>query len=242
MREQWMAKDDKSLIEKIGKMASGNPGEHILNILKAGLATAPFCGGIASLMTDYIPSSKMKRLEKFAEQFAADLNKLSDRVNQPKIISDEFAFIFEKCFRGVAENYQAEKLESFRGILLNVAIGSNLSEDEEEYFLNLVTNLSVLHIRILKFMAEPLLYLSAQEVSPDRIQGGFSDFFPTAIPGIDLEVIKSAFNDLHQYGFINTDKSIFVTFTAGQGLRLLGDRVTDVGKKFVAFCTKPHTK
>jgi len=234
-----MSENEKSLVEKVRRAAINNPGEHILNVLKAGLATAPFCGGIASLMSDYIPSSKMRRLEEFAEQLARDLNELKDRVNQSKILSDEFAFIFEKCFRGVAENYQAEKLESFRGILLNTAIGSNLSEDEKEFFLNLVTNLSVLHIQILKFMTEPMSYLAAHGISPNRIQGGFSDFFPIAIPGVDLEVIKSAFGDLHQYGFINTDKSIFATMTSGQGLHLLGNRVTQVGKRFVDFCTRP---
>jgi len=235
-----MSENEKSLVEKVRRVDSSNPGEHILNVLKAGLATAPFCGGIASLMSDYIPSSKMRRLEEFAEQLATDLNELKDRINQSKILSDEFAFIFEKCFRGVAENYQAEKLEAFRGILLNTAIGSSLSEDEKEFFLNLATNLSVLHIRILKFMAEPLSYLTAHGISPNRIQGGFSDFFPVAIPGVDLEVIKSAFSDLHQYGFISTDKTIFVTMTSGQGLHLLGNRVTQIGKRFVDFCTRPQ--
>ena len=234
-----MAEQENSLVKKVGLVASSNPGEHILNVFKAGLATAPFCGGIASLMSDYIPSAKMRRLEAFAEQLAADMNELQDRVNQAKILSDEFAFIFEKCFRGVAENYQVEKLESFRGILLNTAIGISLSEDEKEFFLNLVTTLSVLHIRILKFMAEPVSYLEAHGISANRIQGGFSDFFPVAIPGVDLEVIKSAFGDLHQYGFINTDKTIFVTMTSGQGLHLLGNRVSQLGKRFVAFCTRP---
>ena len=35
---------------------SSSTSEHLLNVLKAGLATAPFCGGLASLITDYIPS------------------------------------------------------------------------------------------------------------------------------------------------------------------------------------------
>jgi hypothetical protein len=238
--DEIMSEQENSLVKKMERFAGSNPGEHILNVLKAGLATAPFCGGIASLMSDYIPSAKMRRLEKFAEQLAADMNELKDRINQSKILSDEFAFIFEKCFRGVAENYQAEKLESFRGILLNTAIGSSLSEDEKEFYLNLVTTLSVLHIRILNFMAEPVPYLETHGISPDRIQGGFSNFFPIAIPGVDLEVIKSAFGDLHQYGFINTDKSIFATMTSGQGLHLLGNRVTQLGKRFVDFCKRPQ--
>jgi len=73
----------------------------------------------------------------------------------------------------------------------------------------------------------------------ESIQGGFSQFFPRAIPGVGVDVIKSAFGDLYQYGFINTDKSIFHTMTAGYGLDLLGNRVTELGRSFIEFCITP---
>lgn len=234
-----MSESKRPLVERVSSAVARMPAEHILNILKAGLATAPFCGGIASLMTDYIPSTKQKRLEHFAETLAKDLDSLKEKVVEDKILTDEFAFLFEKCFRGVAENYQAEKLEAFRAVLLNAAVGANIGEEEREYFLNLVGTLSVLHIRILRFMARPVEYLEAHNISQQYIRGGFDQFFPVAIPGVNPEVIKSAFGDLYQYGLINTDKGIFTTMTSGQGLQLLGDRVSDLGKRFVAFCTAP---
>lgn len=234
-----MSQEKNTLLQKIERSTSSDKCEHLINILKAGLATTPFCGGIASLMSDYIPSSKFHRLEQFAKRITEDLESLQNEVNENLIQTDEFAFIFEKCFRGVAENYQAEKLEAFRGILVNSAIGANISEDEKEYFLNLVSTLSVLHIRILKFMAKPIEYLNENEIAQERIQGGFDQFFPIAIPKIDLEVIKSAFGDLYQYGLIKTDRSIFETMTAGQGLQLLGNRVTPLGMSFINFCTVP---
>jgi hypothetical protein len=213
--------------------------EHLLNIIKAGLSTAPFTGGIASLMTDYIPSRKQKRLEEFTQRLAADLARLQDRINEETILTDEFAFLFEQSFRGAAENYQAEKLEAFRGILVNAAIGSNLASDEQEYFLGLVSTLSVLHIRILSFMAAPQRYLEARGIPTSQIRGGFSQFFPVAIPGVQVEVIKSAFGDLYQAGLINTDKTIFATVTSSHGLDLLGDRVSTLGKRYISFCTVP---
>ena len=233
-----MTSKQKSLpVERKGAATSPSI-EHVLNALKAGLATAPFCGGIASLMTDYIPSAKQKRLEEFARQIAADLDALQRHVNENTLLTDDFAFMFEKCFRGVAENYQTDKLEAFRGILVNSAIGFNASQEEREYFVNLVNSLSGLHLRILKFMAVPLKYLADMGISPDQIRGGFSSFFPVAIPGVNIEVIKSAFGDLYQYGFIGTDKSIFTTMTSAQGLSLLGQggRVTQLGARLIEFC------
>jgi len=236
-----MADESKSLANNIKDRNATPPAEHILNVIKAGLATAPFLGGIASLMSDYIPSSKQNRLEQFAERIAADLEELQERVNEDNILTDEFAYTFEKCFRGAAENYQQEKLESFRGILVNSALGSNLPENEKDYFLNLVSTLSVLHLRILKFMAKPIEYLEENGIPQENIRGGFSQFFPVAIPGVNIEIIKSAYGELFQYGFFNTDKTIFHTMTSGQGLDLLGNggRVTEFGRRFIDFCTSP---
>jgi hypothetical protein len=116
-------------LRKLSKLAtSSNTTETILNIFKAVLATAPFCGGIASLITDYIPSARFQRLEKFAEQVAEDLLELSDRIDESYIKTDDFAFMFEKCFRGVAENPQKEKMNAFRGILINSAVRKDYSE------------------------------------------------------------------------------------------------------------------
>ena len=110
---------NESALEKWERRkAEGLPiTEHILNILKAGLSAAPFSGAIASLMTDYIPSSKTRRLEEFAEQIAEDLLRLQASVNTEYLKTDNFAFIFEQSFRAVAEYPQKEKLEAFRGIL-----------------------------------------------------------------------------------------------------------------------------
>ncbi|MCF3640971.1 hypothetical protein LXM94_13415 [Rhizobium sp. TRM95111] len=230
---------DYEVTQSIGAANPRNATEHILNLLKAGLATAPFCGGIASLMTDYIPSAKQKRLEEFVDTISNDLTFLANRVNEQTLSTENFAFIFEHCFRGVAENYQHEKLEAFRGILVNSATGSNIIDDEQTHFLTLVNRLSAIHLRILSFMADPIPYLHARNIPPTQIFGGFSQFFPIAIPGIHIEVIKNAFGDLYQAGMINTDKSIFTTMTSSGGIDLLGNRVSDLGGRFIRFCKSP---
>jgi len=234
-----MTEGKNVLLEKIRQAAVLGTNEHLLNILRAGLATAPFCGGISSLISDYIPSSKIQRLEQFAKQVAEDFNRLQKQIEVAKIQTDEFAFLFENCFRGVAENYQREKLEAFRGILINSAIDLKLSNNEKEYFLNLINTLSVLHVRILKFMAKPVEYLNENNIPIEGIRGGFSQIFPVAIPDADLDVIKSAYGELFDYDLINTDKDFFHTIASSHGLDLLGNRVTQLGSKFIKFCSVP---
>lgn len=228
-------------MQEIKNAARGSIGEHLINIFKAAAATTPFCGGIASLMSDYIPSSRFKRLEEFAKAIVKDMQRLKKRLDEKLTQTDEFAFIFEQCFRGAIENYQKEKLDAFKGILINSTIGTDLSDYEKEYFLNLINALSVLHIRILKFLARPIEYLNENRIPQEQIQGGFSNFFKIAIPDVNIELIKSAFGDLYQYGFLNTRKDIFHAMTSSKGLRLLGDRTTELAKKFINFCTTPES-
>lgn len=228
-----------SLTKVENRLTAINTVELIVNVFKAVLATVPFGGGIASLMTDYIPSSRLKRLEEFANKTAEDLKNHADEVDETYLKTDDFAFVFEKCFRGAAENPQKEKLNAFRGVLVNSTIRSDIAEEEKEYFLNMTNTLTALHIRILKFMAEPLSYLEAAGIPPNQIRGGFSQFFPVAIPGIELGVIRSAFGDLHRMGLTNTDQGIFTTMTSGQGLDLLGRRVSQFGERFIHFITSP---
>ena len=211
--------------------------ENLVNAFKALIAFFPVGSGVASLMSDYIPSKRLLRLEEFTKNIADDLEHFKDKIKEERIRTDEYAYIFEECYRGASQNYQNEKLGAFRAILINSAINHDISNAEQEYFINLVNTLTPLHLRILKFMSMPDTYLEENDISKSSITGGFSSFFPIALPGVNIEVIKMAFGDLYQNGLINTDKSIFSTMTSGQGLQLLGGRVSDLGKSFIRFCT-----
>ena len=231
---------ESKTVRRIELALTGSPvAETLLNIFKAVLASAPFVGGISSLITDYIPSSRLRRVEDFAEQVARDLKDVSAKVDSGSLQTDEFAFLFERAFRGAAENYQREKLDAFRGILVNAAIRGDVKQEEKEYFLVLANNLSVLHLRILRFMAEPQAYLADLQIDEQHVRGGFSEIFRLVIPGVDQKIVESAFGDLYQLGLINTDKSIFHAMTSAKGLQLLGSRVAPLGSRFVGFCRTP---
>jgi len=131
-------------------------------------------------------------------------------------------------------------LEAFRGILINSAIRRDLIGEEKEYYLNLALSLTTLHIRILRFMATPEDYLGAAGIPQSSIQGGFNQFFPIVLPGIKLDVIHSAFDELFRYGLLISDKLIFNTMTSIQGIQLLRGRVTELGQRFIMFCIVPR--
>ena len=225
-----------SNIQKVEKhLKESKYSEHIINVVKAVLANFPIGSGIASLMSDYIPSQREIRLMEFTENIAKDLSELQDEINENYLKSDEYAFIFEKCFKGAVENYQKEKIIAFRAILVNSLIDFELTQTEKEYYLNLVDNLSLLHIQVLSFLAFPKKYLELNGMDESIVSGGFSSFFPKVIPNANVEIIKLAFMDLNGYGFTNTDSGIFNTMTSSSGWSLLGDRVSKNGRNFIKF-------
>jgi hypothetical protein len=223
------------------KKRGDSAGQHIARILSASIGLAdPIAGALASLVSTYIPSRRLLRLEEFAEQIAADFRRLSSRLDSDYIQSDEYAYLFEHCFRGAAENYQQEKLQSFRGVLVNSPIRKDIGQEEKEYFLTLVNTLTSVHLRVLQFMADPVEYLTVNGIDPAAIHGGFSQSFPAALPGVQLDIIKSVFTELHSLGFTNTPPSIFGTMTAAQGIQLVQGRITEFGLRFITFCHVPE--
>ncbi|MTI29343.1 hypothetical protein [Xanthovirga aplysinae] len=225
-----------SKIQKIeNHLKDSKYSEHIINGIKAILANFPVGSGIASLMSDYIPSQRELRLMEFTENIARDLSELKEEINENYLRSDEYAFIFEKCFKGAVESYQKEKIIAFRAVLVNSLIDVEKTQTEKEYYLNLVDNLSLLHIQVLSFLAFPRKYLELNGLDDSIVSGGFGTFFPKVIPDANVEIIKLAFKDLYNYGFTNTDSSIFHTMTASSGWSLLGNRVSENGRNFINF-------
>lgn len=216
--------------------------DHFNNVLKAAIGAIPVVGSpIASLMNDYIPSRKQKRILEFVESLSKEFEKLKNisahMINTDYILSDEFSFILETVIKRVSDNYQKDKLSAYKAILLNSLCSTDVKESEKEYFLNLVNNLTTLHIRILSFLYSPKSYLNARSMDEKSLTGGFSQMFGFVFKDIDLEIIKNAFQELYDMGLVNTKKDVFYTMTSSSGLHLLGDRTSNFGKRFIKFIT-----
>ena len=210
-------------------------GEHFLNVFRAGLSTAPFTGGIASLMTDYIPSGKQKRLEELAKKTAEDLEALQDKIDTDRIKSDEYAHIFETSLRYASMEYRKEKLDAYRAILVNSLHKTTTLDTEKEYFLDMVNKLSVIHILLLNFLSDPKKYCHENNIPESKIQGGYNLFMAVIFPKTYLDTIKLAFGELFSMGLINVDKNAFGTMTSSQGFGLLNHVMSDLGTRFVKF-------
>ncbi|OGJ61492.1 hypothetical protein A3C37_04175 [Candidatus Peribacteria bacterium RIFCSPHIGHO2_02_FULL_53_20] len=200
--------------------------EHLINLFKATLSVVPIGGAFASLIDDYIPTRKTQRIECFLEEVAAKLVELQEEIEEQRIVGDHFAFVFEQCVRGVSFCPQKEKIECYKAILINAAMPSEDTDEQQEYFLNLVNTLSPIHIRLLGALH------AAMKVPQNGPECGQT--IRTMLGEVDGDIIMSAAAELYQLQFTNTQPTS-MPFTAD--LSRVGGRLRPIARKFIEFCT-----
>lgn len=160
--------------------------DNVVNVIEAALTGLPIpgAGAFASLMKDYLPNRRAQRVIAFAEVVADDLRAIAARIDACYVKSDEFAYLFERCFKGVIENYQEEKLAAFRAIITNALLQEETPAERKELYLQLAGELAASHIRVLQMMYQ------RKKASRGLIsEQDLSDGLPTAMPGERLMII-----------------------------------------------------
>jgi len=226
-----------AILKKFEKNLENSPKlDNIITLFKSLLNLTKIGSPFSTLISDFIPSRRFLRLETFAEDLSVEFKICEEKVDTEYITTDEFAFLFEQCFKAVSENYQKEKIDAFKAILVNSTIDKTLKSIEKEVFLNLTKQLTVLHIRVLIFLHDTREYLKKINIPDFQIQGRYKDFIPTIFPDVDYETFKIVLDDLNNYGLTELQSSSLNVITSSSGLRLLGDRrTTQFGEKYLRF-------
>lgn len=231
----------RDLVERLGATPAL---DHTRNAIIAGLNSLPVVGGLFGTLTDkYIPERKGRRLLEFIAKLRVDLDRLQARLQTKYIQTDDFAFVFERTLRGVEENHQAEKLDAFRGILLNALIsGAKVAAEERELFLRVVDSLTTRHMRILRALANPVAY----DVQQGRRVGEGSDQGSTSMdqivtklfPEYTLNELDYLFVDLNGLGLIKP-RGVGKTMMTDKGIHHLEGQLTPFGQAFVKQIAVP---
>jgi hypothetical protein len=230
---------NSALLKKIENNLAKSPKlERIVTLFKSLLSLTIIGSPISVLLSDFIPSRRFLRLENFVEELSEEFRKVEEKIDVEYITTDEFAYLFEQCFKAVSDNYQKEKIEAFKAILVNATTDSTLIHLEKEFFLNLTKQLTVLHIQLLDFLHDTRDYIKSKNLTENQIQGRYKDFLPIIFPDIEFDTIKIALDDLNNYGLTELKSSQFGVITISSGLQLLGDRkTTSFGEKYLRFIT-----
>jgi hypothetical protein len=204
------------------------PKDHALAIAKAGLNAVPVVGGpLASLIGDYVPTSRQRSLEKAVNLFCEKVAEIEGRIKPDAINKEEFAELFGKFEELAAKTNREEKLRAAANILANALLppgDSNKSPfDELDHLMHCVGALSS--------GAIALLGASIQAIGQRRRQGDRRFTFPEVkqrLPGTDPDIIFGLASELRSFNLLHITEVI----VGGSSPDNYGYQVTPVGLRF----------
>lgn len=199
---------------------------NILNFIKAGFATIPWCGGIATLLDEYIPKSTEIALNKFLKYVGEKIKELGDKIDFKSVDGEEFAETFKSCYLGVIRTTREEKIKIFARIFANIFLKEGESEkikyEELDHLVRTMDNLSIGSLKVIV-----TAYKYFKNYKNKRFN--FEDLFKK-IDGMDVYLVFGLVNELNIANLLHiTTYPTVITANYGN----FPIEITELGVRFV---------
>lgn len=219
-------------------------GDHVHTLTRAGVGSVPVIGAAATeLFQKVIIPPLEKRRQEWMEIVAQGLRELEEKqkcVIDDLASNDVFIDTVMSASQAAIRNSQEEKREAFRNAVLNSALPNPPDESRQQIFVGLVESLTVWHLRILRFFADPARVFQEQGKQPPQyiVAGSLSQLLTTAYAELKNErgLYDQIGKDLFARGLLGTDG--FHTTMSGSGV--YQKRTTDLGEQFLKFISEPR--
>lgn len=208
------------------------------SLVKGGLGSIPIVGSMAAEIFNLIIAPPLERrksewmneiaakLTELSDKYAVDLNSLKD--------DDLFLDAVLQATTYALKTSEKEKIIAFQNAILHIAAGDSPDKTVTQIFLNQLDNLTIWHIRILKFIENPKNWFHTfNRTPPSYGMASLSTLFIDAFPELKdkNDLLDIVWNDLRNAGFhragdVNTSMT-------GDGL--FSERTTNLGQQFIKF-------
>jgi hypothetical protein len=216
-------------------------GDNARDAIRAVLSVVPMAGGPLQVAFEALFAAPIeKRKEEWLKKLADVVTELGARVDgltPDRLVQDEvFVTVIMQSSQIALRNHQAEKLEALRNAVLNTVL-STIDEDEKFIFLRLIDQLAPVHLRLLKFLDDPRIWMETHGINnPGWSMGGLSSVlehcFPTMVGRRD--VYDQVIRDLQTEGLVSQGS---FTHTTMSGSGMLESRTSPRGRLFLRFIT-----
>ncbi|MFC1975477.1 hypothetical protein ACFLXQ_03650 [Chloroflexota bacterium] len=249
--QQYLRNVDRDRLEALDKKF---PEEHLIANIKVLTNLIPCVGGsLATWIDEYYPNRQLERIVRFIEDLTQRTQRLERQIKAERAQNDEFGHLYVETLQAVWRDYQQEKIEAYRAILLNGLVMDNFLFDEGEFFLSLVRELSIYHIQMIRVLSNPnnslppdwqFLTTDPTEVSvQDTLYRVFTDapdgFIDSIWVGLGSRgmVYEASYEQRTKYSHQSLPGTkIDVTENV---LEKLPQALTPFGRRFVQFITEP---
>ena len=238
-------KDESSDSLAVSQLGRATQRDHAINAIKAALEAVPMVGGtLASLISDYIPQQKERRLIQFVQALSKDLSAVAERLDHDYMRSEQFSFLFEESCRAATRRYSDETLSALRSILVTSSVRFDVTQDIKEEFLRIASLMQPMHLRLLAFITEPYDQERFPYRGPEGGIRGARDDIEAAVgaycfPEADVGVARALLTFLASCGLITNPYDLRATESgARHRLSTIHDFkrcLTPFGKRFLQF-------
>ncbi len=223
------------MIDKINKPSGGDV---VHSLTKGVLGAIPVIGSLATEIFETIitPPLEKRRVE-WMNDISERLKSLEGKHNiniQELKDNEQFIDIVLQATILALKTSEKEKIEAFQNAVLNTASGDSPEQTISQIFLNLLDSFTVWHIKILKFIDNPILWFNKNSKTPPNFtMGSISLVLMEAFPELKNreELLDLIWNDLRLAGFHNTS-GIRTTMSGGG---VFSERTTPLAKQFLKF-------
>lgn len=110
------------------------------------------------------------RYERWVEDVIGSINLLTERIDniEERLVSEEFQSLLITANQLVLKHHQVEKIKFFSNAVVNSLTTPSLSYDKKITFINLLDELTVSHIKILKFFRNGIIWGIDKETIESR--------------------------------------------------------------------------
>jgi hypothetical protein len=206
-------------------------GDLALAGARAVIAAVPIVGGsLVEAFNQVVQPPLDKRRTEWMESVGERLEELESQGVDIEALKENEEFITAVMTSTMIaiRNHKREKLEALRNALFNVLEPQAPSEAKQSMFFNLIDEMSVLHIQVLKWVRSPVI---PDNVMMGALGGHLQKAFPELVHRGDLT--RQIWLDLYNRGLVNMHVDGLASSMTGSGLR--ENRVTVLGAEFLSF-------
>lgn len=202
-------------------------------IIGNDLVLATFVPMIPSLIFDEV---KQRLLYKDISDLGEKLSEVKDHIDYDFMKTTKGKRLFQDIIKEILDQTDQEKIDSFKALLINSMVRTNVKTEEKEIRFNILKNLTIRHIKFLKLLRDPEKYVTNNKIKVSGyVSANITTLFTEIFPEYDVARTNLILNDLFNMGLTNLSKEQLTIGMSTYGVHMIQNRLMPLGREIVDF-------
>jgi hypothetical protein len=224
--------DRKERDRLAGELDAPSVRDTTLAVGTAAVSLVPGLGSaIGTLISEFIPRRRQERMLEFVRELDKALGAVEQRVENA-VLTDNVADLVEEVLERVVRASADGKRAYYAAAVANTLTAPDLDADLRERMMDALDAVRPSNLRLLAVIAEN----PPPPPGFNVIMGGIYTYLQTVMPGIPEDQVRVDWGDLANLNITQGYPSGTMT---QQGLTATRGRLTDFGRRFVAWIEPP---